>query len=71
MRKKWMALGLAGLLAVSMPVTSLASALTLSEQECLEEETVSELTEEEEIDGLDMHEHGAPAYANFNLHRDR
>ncbi|OUO78353.1 hypothetical protein B5F53_10475 [Blautia sp. An249] len=49
MRKKWMALGLAGLLAVSMPVTSLASALTLSEQECLEEETVSELTEEEEI----------------------
>ena len=29
------------------------------------------VTEEEEIDGLDMHEHGAPAYANFNLHRDR
>ncbi len=29
------------------------------------------VTEQEEIDGLDVHEHGAPAYANFNLHRDR
>ncbi|MCH1984228.1 ammonium transporter [Ruminococcus sp. OA3] len=29
------------------------------------------VSEEEEIDGLDVHEHGAPAYANFNLHRDR
>lgn len=26
---------------------------------------------EEEQDGLDLHEHGAPAYANFNLHRDK
>lgn len=26
---------------------------------------------EEEHDGLDLHEHGAPAYANFNLHRDK
>ncbi len=26
---------------------------------------------EEEREGLDLHEHGAPAYANFNLHRDR
>lgn len=26
---------------------------------------------EEEKEGLDLHEHGAPAYANFNLHRDR
>lgn len=29
------------------------------------------VTEEEERDGLDIHEHGAPAYANFNLHRDK
>ena len=27
--------------------------------------------EVEEREGLDLHEHGAPAYANFNLHRDR
>jgi len=27
--------------------------------------------EEIEIDGLDVHEHGAPAYGNFNLHRDK
>lgn len=26
---------------------------------------------QEEHDGLDLHEHGAPAYANFNLHRDK
>lgn len=29
------------------------------------------VNKEEEVDGLDLHEHGAPAYANFNLHRDR
>ena len=29
------------------------------------------VSEEEERDGLDVHEHGAPAYANFNLHRDK
>ena len=26
---------------------------------------------EEEIDGLDMHEHGMSAYANFRLYDDR
>ena len=29
------------------------------------------VSEEEERDGLDVHEHGEPAYANFNLHRDK
>lgn len=29
------------------------------------------VSEQEEKDGLDLHEHGAPAYANFHLHQDR
>ena len=29
------------------------------------------VTAEEEIEGLDMHEHGMSAYANFRLHDDR
>lgn len=29
------------------------------------------VSKEEEIDGLDMHEHGMSAYANFRLHDDR
>ncbi|MDD3339334.1 MAG: ammonium transporter [Lachnospiraceae bacterium] len=29
------------------------------------------VSSQEEIDGLDIHEHGVPAYPNFNLHRDR
>ena len=28
------------------------------------------VTEKEEIDGLDMHEHGCSAYANFHFHND-
>ena len=29
------------------------------------------VTEKEEIDGLDMHEHGCSAYANFHFHNDK
>ena len=29
------------------------------------------VSEQEEIDGLDVHEHGSSAYANFRLHNDR
>ncbi|MCI7725109.1 MAG: adenylate cyclase, partial [Erysipelotrichaceae bacterium] len=29
------------------------------------------VTEKEEIDGLDMHEHGCSAYANFHFHNDQ
>lgn len=47
MRKKLLAVCMAGLLAVSMPVTSLASSWTLEEQEGPGEETVCELTEED------------------------
>ena len=29
------------------------------------------VTEKEEIDGLDMHEHGCSSYANFHFHNDK
>ena len=29
------------------------------------------VTEIEEVEGLDLHEHGMSAYANFRLHDDR